>query len=164
MKTLKEASSVRRGLETIKETENTGFTLGKTFYKKNILVVNSLESKKAAVFNTAGHFNDSLCFIYGDKTTASESCSVTFKNKFYIFGGAFRTYGNNEQTQLSVLNGNQLTRIDNLRFNLKDRFLRFLSRSTSIEIIKKFGAFISVQSQIPYYLNNCHLPYPIFVI
>ena len=109
-------------METIKETENTGFTLGKTFYKKNILVVNSLESKKAAVFNTAGHFNDSLCFIYGDKTTASESCSVTFKNKFYIFGGAFRTYGNNEQTQLSVLNGNQLTRIDNLRFNLKDRF------------------------------------------
>ena len=103
---------------------NTCFTLRKYFYKKNILVVNSFQSDKAAVFNSAGYFNESSCFRYGDHTTASQSCSVTFKNKFYIFGGAHRYYGYSDQNQLSVLNGNRLQRIDNLRFFFKARFLK----------------------------------------
>ena len=83
--------------------------------------MNSLQSKKAAVFNTAGYYNASSCFRYGDHTTASQSCSVTFKNKFYVFGGAHRYHSHSERTQLSILNGNRLERIDNLRFDHKDK-------------------------------------------
>ena len=51
-------------------------------------------------------------FEYGTDTTVYESCSITWKGAFYIFGGFY------EKTQISVVNNCKLTRVGTLPFEL----------------------------------------------
>ena len=49
-------------------------------------------------------------FMFGDDTEVYHSCSVTWRNDFYIFGG------NKNKNQISMLNGCKLERIGTLEF------------------------------------------------
>ena len=40
------------------------------------------------IYLTLGHFDEAINFSFGDKTDADGACGVTFKNEFWLFGGA----------------------------------------------------------------------------
>jgi len=62
------------------------------------------------IIKVSGEYSD-IWFVYGDKTDVYESCSVTYQNRFYIFGGHY------EKRQISMINGCKLERTGDLNFD-----------------------------------------------
>ena len=52
-------------------------------------------------------------FKFGEKTSVYQSCSITFKNQFLVFGGA----KGDDRRQISRLSGCDLRRIGTLEFD-----------------------------------------------
>ena len=89
----------------------------------NVLVLNSYKLKRSMTIDTTGTFGQHDCFRYGDQTSTHESCSLTFQNQFYVFGGA---KSENQERQLSKVIDHRLERIGSLdfEFDLGKEFLR----------------------------------------
>ena len=91
--------------------------------------------KPAMLVNSAGDQQELGCFEKAVKTDAYQSCSLTWNNKLFIFGGAY------ERKQISRLDGYKLNRIGSLFFdhqygacsqmNNKYIFLCFSSKDTT---------------------------------
>ena len=87
----------------------------------NVLVLNTFMSEKAVLIS--GESYTEPTFHFGHQTSVHGSCSLTFRNSLYVFGGI-------DEKQVSQLNGNRLERIGNLDFefyhgacaNLKDKY------------------------------------------
>ena len=77
-------------------------------------MISTSRLEQAVILNGSGYFNKSVCFTFDSGALADHSCSLTFKNQFYVFGG-ISEYG--QQSQLSILKGTQLKRIGNLEFD-----------------------------------------------
>ena len=82
--------------------------------QQSVLVLNSENrwSWKPAMI-IAGEQTKLRCFQRDSNVEASYSCSVTWQNKFYVFGG------NDFNRQISHLDGYRLKRIGSLDFNLQ---------------------------------------------
>ena len=87
-------------------------TDGRFNCRQSFLAINTYLSNKRAVLITSDGYSEPP-FDFGTATSVHRSCSVTFRNNFYIFGGA-DSY-NRQVSQLSV---NRLERIGTLDFNL----------------------------------------------
>ena len=89
-------------------------SLIQTYDKRNILAISTSRAQQAAILNAKGYFNKSVCLSFGDGTSADHSCSLTFKNRFYIFGGSS---DHGQERQVSIIQETQLKRIASLRFD-----------------------------------------------
>ena len=77
-----------------------------------VLVVNTYKSYNVPIITNAdGREDTNFDFVFGQGTEVRYSCSMTWNNEFYIFGG----YSNTRQ--ISKLIGCQLTRIGELEFD-----------------------------------------------
>ena len=77
------------------------------------MVLNTYGSNTAVITNGAGKVEYptlDFMFLYGEGTEAHKSCSMTWRGRFFIFGGE------TEKNQISVLNGCKLERIGDLQF------------------------------------------------
>ena len=63
------------------------------------------------VIDSQGEQEELTCFEKDDKTEAYRSCSLTWQNRFHVFGG------DNERKQISRLNGHKMERIGDLAFD-----------------------------------------------
>ena len=79
--------------------------------KENVLVLNTYKSKKAVLISGEGQSQPK--FEYGSETSVYSSCSMTYRNIFYVFGGT-----DTFKRQVSKLSGNRLERIGDLDFDL----------------------------------------------
>ena len=77
--------------------------------KKNVLVLSTFKSKKAVLIS--GENLSQPKFKYGSQTSVFQSCSLTYRNYLYVFGG-----GGSFKQQASKLSGNKLERIVDLEF------------------------------------------------
>ena len=68
------------------------------------------------ITNAAGRQDTDFDFVFGEGTSVYYSCSVTWKNELYVFGG-FTKKRQNSERQISKLDGCQLTLIGELKFN-----------------------------------------------
>ena len=101
--------------------------------------------KDAILIDPNGDDKIASCITTGTGTSAFKACSVTWKNNFYIIGGA-----NSDGRSIMKLSGRVISRIGDLEFdhhwascnNVKDQKL-FLSRF-SIELPNNFITSILV--------------------
>ena len=90
------------------------------------MAVNTRYGKKRAyLINIRGGF-DHLDFEFGSQTEIFYSCSVQWKNQYYVFGGW------HEKRQVSVLNGNRLERKATLGFNYDNGACAVISEKTVV--------------------------------
>ena len=64
------------------------------------------------LINSEGEQEELTCFDHAETTSAYYSCSITWQNKFHIFGGR------SKKKQISRLIGYKLRRIGSLAFDL----------------------------------------------
>ena len=77
-----------------------------------VLVLNSRKGwKPAMVIKSNGEQQELSCFERDGNTEAYKSCSLTWQNRFHVFGGDKR------RRQISRLNGYKLARIGDLAFD-----------------------------------------------
>ena len=82
--------------------------------KTSILVLSTNEGYKAPVItDSSGREEYNFFFRFSERTSVSFSCTMTFKNEVYIFGGK----DGDDVRQVSKLAGCQLERIGSLAFN-----------------------------------------------
>ena len=82
--------------------------------KTSILILSTFQSNRPLITNGAGKVEypvSDFMFMYGDETEVYHSCSVTWQNQFYIFGG------DKKKNQVSMLNGCKLERVGTLTFD-----------------------------------------------
>ena len=79
--------------------------------KKAVLVLNSKELNKPLLTSAEGQNDAMIIMSFGEETDASQSCSVTYRNKFYVFGGGTK------RRQISEVTKCELTRIGTLEFD-----------------------------------------------
>ena len=82
-------------------------------------------NKRAYVINLRGGYYK-LDFVFGNRTEADNSCSLQWRNQFYVFGG--RTQGR----QLSMVNGNRLERKATLDFDFQEGGCTVLNQQTIV--------------------------------
>ena len=73
---------------------------------------NRYGSKRAFSINPHGGGYEQLDFEFGYDTEVDRSCSLQWKNQYYVFGGWALA------RQVSMVNGNKLERKGTLKFNL----------------------------------------------
>ena len=98
------------GLHSCQTSSTCINTDGSFTCRKSFIVINTYISKQAKLITTEGLSEPT--FDFGINTVAYDSCSVTFRNSFYIFGG-----GNTYKKQVSQLSVNRLKRIGSLDFD-----------------------------------------------
>lgn len=97
------------GTQTTTSTTTTTTTLSEFA----ILVLNTYKSaNKPILLNSNGQVTIETTFEFGENTEVYGSCSATFQNEFYVFGG-YR-----EEYQISKIQDCQLNRIGDLEFPL----------------------------------------------
>ena len=81
--------------------------------KSTVLVLNTKEPHNSPfLVDSKGRSDSNFYFLYGEATSAWESCSLLHKNKYYVFGGR-----GDQMRQISVLQGCELKRIGSLQFD-----------------------------------------------
>ena len=81
----------------------------------SVLILNTEESDNVPVLTDAtGRVDRDLAFTFAKNTSVSYSCSVTFKNQHYVYGGD--PYDGYER-QISRIDGCRLRRIGDLPFD-----------------------------------------------
>ena len=84
---------------------------------QNVLVLNSFRApdpkswKQALLLDSSGRKDVLECFKHGQKTQAYHSCSLTWNNEFFIFGGY------DYKRQISKLSGYHLKNVGSLKFD-----------------------------------------------
>ena len=82
--------------------------------RNTILLLNTKSPKNIPLmFNSTGFVDRNFLFLFDDHTSVYESCGLTFRNEFYIFGGE----GFGQTRQLSKIEGCKLKRIGSLTFD-----------------------------------------------
>ena len=76
-----------------------------------VLVLNTYSNNVPIITNAAGRQDTDFDFAFGEGTEVVCSCSMTWKNELYIFGGG------REMRQISKLVGCQLTKVGELDFD-----------------------------------------------
>ena len=75
-------------------------------WMKTVLVLyyvgRKIEHKSPFLIDAEGRSDSDVTISFGDFTEVSQSCSVTFRNKFYIFGGRIRKKQISEVTKCEV--------------------------------------------------------------
>ena len=85
--------------------------------KKTVLVLNTYERYAAprrtppVVVDAEGRMDSNILFSHIGETEVYLSCSVMYRNKYYVFGGV------RQMRQISELTGCELRRIGSLKFN-----------------------------------------------
>ena len=80
--------------------------------KKAILVLNTDDGfRKPLLFDDEGRSYPNFTMKFGENTEVWHSCSVTFRNRFYVFGGG------NQKRQISEVTKCGLSRIGSLNFD-----------------------------------------------
>ena len=83
--------------------------------KKAILVLNTNDGfRKPLLFDDEGRSYPNFTMKFGENTEVWHSCSVTFRNRFYVFGGG------NQKRQISEVTKCGLSRIGSLDFDHED--------------------------------------------
>ena len=81
----------------------------------SVLILNTEESDNVPVLTDAtGRVDRDLAFTFAKNTSVLNSCSVTFKNQHYVYGGY--VYDGYER-QISRIDGCRLRRIGDLPFD-----------------------------------------------
>ena len=107
----------------------------------SILILNTQNPSpmnRPTIINALGQEDTNFQFILGENTQVHKSCSITWRNEFYIFGGS------QEKRQLSKVVGCELKRNGSLSFdhkfggcaNVADKFI-YLCFSDSVGGFKK---------------------------
>ena len=73
-------------------------------YKRDNPIITNAEGK-------VEYADKDFSFSFGEGTQAHYSCSITWRNQFFVFGGTA------DRKQISILNGCQLERIGSLAFD-----------------------------------------------
>ena len=82
--------------------------------KTNVLILNTYKSSNVPrVINADGLDDPYINFDYGDNTEVKYSCGLTFRNKYFVFGGNLFT------TQISQIIDCRLQKIGELSFSHK---------------------------------------------
>ena len=93
-------------------TTTTSISTSTTTQSTSVLVLNRpLYDNVPILLDSSGLVNTNLTFTFGPGTDVNWSCSLNWRNEFYVFGGQER------KSQVSKLNGCQLERIGSLPFN-----------------------------------------------
>ena len=71
--------------------------------------------RQPVITDAYGKVDTDFNFEFGANTSVHKSCSLMYKNEFFVFGGS-NTYGS-DQRQISKLSGCRLERIGTLDFN-----------------------------------------------
>ena len=80
--------------------------------RKTVLVLNTHESINVPVLVDAeGRLDSELMTVYGEETEVHGSCSVTYQNRFYMFGGK------KQKRQISEVTECEVKRIGSLDFD-----------------------------------------------
>ena len=80
--------------------------------KTNVLIL--FNTQNPIITNAEGkveYADKDFSFSFGEGTQALFSCSITWRNQFFVFGGKA------DRKQISILNGCQLERIGSLAFD-----------------------------------------------
>ena len=72
----------------------------------------------AALIDANSDGSTTVAFEYKDNTSVHKSCSMTFKNTFWVFGGGSGFSGTKYGRQLSKVEGKELVRVADLAFDL----------------------------------------------
>ena len=82
-------------------------------HKSEVLVLNTYKPEHIPILTNAnGRVDRNFFFLYGEKTEVFQSCGLTWRNQFYLFGGT------NEKRQVSKLSSCKLERVGELDFDL----------------------------------------------
>ena len=111
---INECSSANHGCQIGFTCQNTAgsFRCQDQRKKDSVLVLNTYKSNKAVLISDDSYSEPK--FEYRSQTSVYKSCSLTFRNHFYVFGGM-----NSFNKQVSQLSGNKLERIGDLDFKLR---------------------------------------------
>ena len=92
----------------------------------DILAISTFEGvDQAYSINPNGGYKQ-LVFEFGKDTYVSYSCSLQWKNNYYVFGGG------NDQRQVSIVSGNRLDRRGTLDFNFYSGACTVLNQITIV--------------------------------
>ena len=82
--------------------------------KETVLVLSTYDQKWKAplLVDAKGRIDPNIAMVIGKETEVYKSCSLTYRNRFYIFGGE------NEKWQISEVTQCELRRIGTLPFRL----------------------------------------------
>jgi len=99
--------------EPVSTTSTTTTTTTKaSLLRTEVLVLSTYSWDDVPIItNAAGRQDTNFDFVFGEGTEVDYSCSMTWKNELYIFGGR------SQKRQISKLIGCQLTRIGELEFD-----------------------------------------------
>ena len=90
------------------------------------MAINTYEgNKRAYSINPRGGYHR-LSFQFGLSTEVYNSCSLQWKNHYYVFGGR------NEKRQVSMVNGNRLERKGTLDFDFETGGCAVLNQRTFV--------------------------------
>ena len=79
--------------------------------RKTVLVLNTNGGFKAPVLvDASGRQDDQVSVVFGSETEVYRSCSISWQNQFFVFGGG------NQTQQISKLVGCELSRVGTLDF------------------------------------------------
>ena len=90
------------------------------------MAINTYKGYKRAYSISLSGGHDQLNFDFGSDTEVDLSCSLQWKNQYYVFGGTYK------KRQVSVVNGNRLERKATLDFNFKDGGCTVLNQITTV--------------------------------
>ena len=76
-----------------------------------VLILYKLETNKPALISASGLYKQ-ISFDKGENTEVYQSCGLTWKNQFYIFGGYWH-----KKTQISTITNCELRNIGRLPFD-----------------------------------------------
>ena len=77
------------------------------------MVLNTYKPEHIPILTNAnGRVDRNFFFLYGENTEVFQSCGLTWRNQFYLFGGA------NEKRQVAKLSSCKLERVGQLDFDL----------------------------------------------
>ena len=80
--------------------------------RTDVLILNRVNVKNVPVLtNASGREDRNFYFLMGENAHVSYSCSITFKNEHFVFGG------NAERKQISQIVGCELKRVGSLTFD-----------------------------------------------
>ena len=107
------SSTTTTALTTTSTTTTTTTTTAAT--NTNVLILNTDHSNNVPVITNAAGLDDrDINFEFGENTEVHNSCGLTFRNQYFVFGG------NSFKTQISQIINCQLKRIGQLEFNHDD--------------------------------------------
>ena len=129
-------------------TKNSGASTKTPAEKKTVLVLNSSQKKARTplLVDAEGRNDSNFLMSFGEETEVFKSCSVTYRNRFFVFGGEIR------KRQISEVSECKLKRIGTLDF---DHYYGACSNVADREIYLCFDA--KDYKPVSKHYNQCRL-------